>query len=71
MYSILNNKIKTPKAQTKYADKGLIFDHHTWRKHYPIGLPFKCVKDHINMVSIQTAPQNSWYQYISTYDKLC
>ena len=44
MYSIWNNKIKKIlKAQTKYADKDLIFDHHNWTKYYLI--PFKCVKD--------------------------
>ena len=41
--SFLNNKIKTPKAQTIYADKGLIFYHRTWTNYYLI--PFKCVKD--------------------------
>ena len=41
MYNIVNNKIKIPKAQTKYA--GLIFDHHMWTKYYLIH--FKYTKD--------------------------
>jgi hypothetical protein len=43
MYNILNSKITTPKSQTKYASKGLVFDHLTWTKYYV--LPFKCLKD--------------------------